>query len=408
MNNNLDIVFLAGLFPKETESEILNYSMGSIQNAANNLQWEIVNGLDANLNQPITIFNSLYIGSFPKRYKKLIIDTYNFAHIPNKSADINIGFLNLTGFKIISRYVSVKPYLRSWAMTKSSKKKVIIAYAMTATFTHLLRYVKKINNSIITCLIVPDLPQYVNLSKNDKKIYTTLKGVEIDIIRYDMNYIDSYVLLTKYMREALSIRVASVIVEGISTNIFENIKDIPKQQNKKTILYSGGLSEKYGVVNLIRSFEKLTDKNYRLIICGSGEAEEDIHNASQRDKRIIFKGLLKREEVLQLQKSSDVLVNPRKNNNEFTKYSFPSKILEYMSSGTPMIAYKLDGIPTEYLDYFYIVDEKEDGLYEKLNEVMAMQECELIEKGSKAKEFVLSYKNAKKQAGKIIDMLLLI
>ncbi|MFP3359960.1 glycosyltransferase, partial [Planococcus sp. SIMBA_143] len=94
----------------------------------------------------------------------------------------------------------------------------------------------------------------------------------------------------------------------------------------KTLLYSGGLAEKYGVVSLINAFERLPNSNYRLIICGSGEAEEEIINATKRDNRIIFKGLLPREEVLQMQKDSHVLVNPRPNNDEYTKFSFPSKI----------------------------------------------------------------------------------
>lgn len=405
MYNNLDIVFLGGLFPKETEAEIFRDSKGSIQNAANNLQWEIVKGLDANLDQPIKIFNSLYIGSFPKRYKKMVIDTYNFTHAPNCSTDINIGFLNFTGIKNLSRYFSLKPYLKSWAMSQSDNKKVIIAYAMTATFTHLLRYVKEINNNIVTCLIVPDLPQYMNLSNNKNKIYTALKNIEIKSIKSDMKYIDKYVLLTKYMHDALDIRVPSVVIEGVSTNLFENVDCIPMAKNIRTILYSGGLSEKYGVIDLIRSFEKLDEENYRLVICGSGEAEADILKASHRDKRIIFKGLLRREEVLQLQKSSNILVNPRPNNEEYTKYSFPSKMMEYLSSATPVVAYKLDGIPNEYYKYMYPIKSGTDGLFITLKEVLLKSEKELSEKGLLAKEFVLTQKSGKKQAEKILRMI---
>ena len=66
----MEILYLGGLFPKETEEEIINNSIGSIQNAANNLQWEIAKGLEENMESPISLLNSLYIGSYPKRYKK--------------------------------------------------------------------------------------------------------------------------------------------------------------------------------------------------------------------------------------------------------------------------------------------------------------------------------------------------
>lgn len=406
MYDNLDILFIGGLFPKEMEKEILQNSIGNVQNAANNLQWGIVDGLDANLTKKVKILNSLYIGSFPKRYKKMYIKTNEFSHtINNYPEDVNVGFLNIIGVKHISRYFSLKPYVKSWALTNNGMKKVVIAYAMTSTFTRILRYIKSLNSEIKTCLIVPDLPQYMNLT-NKSKVYDVLKKIEIKSMDLDAKYIDSYVLLTEYMCQALNISSPSVVVEGISTNLFEKISPIPAEEEIKTVLYSGGLIEKYGILDLVSAFKKLKGDNYRLIICGSGEAEDIIVKESQSDKRIIFKGLLKREEVLQLQKSSTVLINPRPNNEEYTKYSFPSKIMEYMSSGRPVIAYKLDGIPEEYFDYFYPVTESKDGLYNTIREVLSKDKIELNNKGNLAQEFVLTQKNSTKQGEKILKMVL--
>jgi glycosyltransferase involved in cell wall biosynthesis len=403
---NFDVVFLGGLFPKEREEEIIKNSIGSIDNAANNLQWEIVKGLDSNLDNPIKIFNSLFIGSFPKRYKKMTIDTFNFSHFPSNLEDINVGFLNITGIKYFYRYFSLKPYLNKWALSENNKKKVIIAYAMNSTFTHLLQYVKKINSNVITCLIVPDLPQYMDLSTHPNKMVTLLKNIEIKQIKWNMKYIDSYVLLTEYMQQSLNIRTPIVIMEGIATDLFNKIDKLPeREEGIRTILYSGGLMEKYGIINLVNAFQQLSEEHYRLIICGSGSAESEIIKACNKDKRIMFKGLLKREEVLKLQKSSTVLVNPRPNNEEYTKFSFPSKILEYLSSGTPVISYKLDGMPSEYFDHIYPVNGENNELFFTLKEVMSKSEKELREKGLRAKEFVLKNKNRNIQASKILNMI---
>lgn len=405
LENDLDVLFLGGIFPKETEKEIINNSIGSIQNAANNLQWEIILGLDANLNKPIKILNSLYIGSFPKRYKRICINTYSFSHISGAKEDVNVGFLNLTGIKNFSRVLKLKPYIKEWAKKKTGNKKVIIAYAMTLPFTYLLRYALKIDDSIITCLIVPDLPQYMNLSNTKSKLYEILKSAEIKLISNDMDYIDSYVFLTKYMNESLKIDKPSVVIEGIATNVFENVDTLPQTDGVRNILYSGGLTKKYGIIELLNAFERLLDDDCRLIICGSGDAENDVIEASVRDKRIIFKGQVAREEVLKLQKSAILLVNPRSNDEEYTKYSFPSKIMEYMSSGVPMLAYKLDGMPSEYSNYFYVIEEKDDGLYIKLKEVLSIPKDKLVEKGLQARNFVLTNKNGKEQTKKIFKMI---
>lgn len=405
MYENLDVIFLAGLFPKKNEEEILKNSKGNVQNAANNFQWEIVNGLDANLLQKPQILNSLYIGSYPNRYKMMKIDTYDFSHSPN-TKDINIGFINIAGIKHFSRYTTAKPYIKNWVENRNGRKKVIIAYAMTLPFTRLITYAKKLDSDITTCLIVPDLPQYMNLSSEKLWLYDVLKNIEIKEMKKDLKFIDSFVVLTKYMREALNIKnVPSLVIEGISTKKFEDISDFKNDKSIKKILYSGGLEEKYGVVNLLKSFEKLTNKNYRLIICGSGGSEREVIDATQRDNRIIFKGLLPRTEVLRLQKSSTLLINPRPNNEEYTKYSFPSKILEYLSSGTPVISYKLDGIPDEYFEHIFTVEDIPDGLFKSLKEVLEKPEIELNEKGKQSREFVLREKNSTVQVGKILDMI---
>lgn len=46
-----------------------------------------------------------------------------------------------------------------------------------------------------------------------------------------------------------------------------------------------------------------------------------------------------------ISKNADVLVNPRQNDDEYTKYSFPSKNIEYLMTGNAVMAYMLDGIP---------------------------------------------------------------
>ena len=404
----MEILFLGGLFPKETEDEIVNNSIGSVQNAANNLQWEFVKGLEENSCKSITILNSLYIGSYPVRYKMMNIKTYTFSRNLVNSKAINVGFLNLTGIKRVSRYISLKPHVKNWIDSKKDKKKIIIAYAMTSTFTQILEYAKKLDNNIVTCLIIPDLPQYMNLSAQKSYLYKFLKNIDIKIIKKNMKFVDSYVVLTKFMLDFLDKSKPYVVIEGISSDIFSfGYKDLKyNEDNIKTVLYSGGLYEKYGVIDLITSFEMLRNVNYRLIICGSGDAEDTIREACKRDRRIIFKGLLRRDEILDLQRNATVLINPRANTEEYTKYSFPSKILEYMSSGTPVLAYMLDGIPSEYRDYIYAINENEENaIYNALKIVLEKKEDELYEKGNNAKEFVHHNKNRRVQCGKVISML---
>ena len=127
---------------------------------------------------------------------------------------------------------------------------------------------------------------------------------------------------------------------------------------------------------------------------------------AEKDSRIVFKGQLPHSEIIDLQKNATVLINPRKNTEEFTKYSFPSKNLEYLASGTPVVAYKLDGIPTEYSEHIqYVLDDSVEALKNAIEHICELPFEERCEIGVNARNFVLNQKNAKMQTKKIIDAL---
>ena len=85
------------------------------------------------------------------------------------------------------------------------------------------------------------------------------------------------------------------------------------------------------------------------------------------------------------------------------KYSFPSKNMEYMVSGTPVLTTNLPGMPEEYKDYVYLFeDESVQGMARKIREVLSLPTNELYRKGRAAKEFVLNEKNNICQTHKIL------
>ena len=94
----MECLCLMGLFPKEYESTILNDSVYGIQNAANKLQWAIVDGLKEQKDVHLSVLNSLYIGSFPRKYKKMRIPSFSFK-VGSTEEGYNVGFINIPFFK---------------------------------------------------------------------------------------------------------------------------------------------------------------------------------------------------------------------------------------------------------------------------------------------------------------------
>lgn len=402
-NMGLDILFLGRLFPKENEKEIRSKARVDMQDAANNLQWNIIQGIDNNnINGSLKVLNYLPIDSYPKHYKDCFIKTFIFNHSDN-SEDVNVGFCNLQYAKQILCGVNFIKHIKKWAIKYTGKPKVILCYSANTMFLQLISKAKRINKKIHVSIIIADIPEFA--------ANADLRGIKKLFNRYQVKkstkmllYADSFVLLTKHMKERLKITKPYIVVEGIAPERVDTITT-NEEQVIKNILYSGSLNVKYGIIELLKAFMLIPGFDYRLTLCGLGNTETEINNFLLKDKRIVYLGKVDYQTVLEMQTKATVLVNPRQNNEVFTKYSFPSKNLEYLSSGTPLIAYKLDGIPDEYDNFINYVDNNtEEALADKIIEICELSKEKRAEIGKKAREFVTEYKNKQTQSNKIINL----
>lgn len=403
-SEEVDILFLSEIIPNELKQEVNSKSHKTMSDAAIELQWKIIKGIEANINSSITIYNLMPVYSYPKYYDDSFIKTSEFHH-NNGSNDLNLGFFNMKYIKHMFLDISIRKHILKWAGNDSGRKKILISYTINKTFMKAIKLAKTKNESIISTAIIADLPEYSNLSEKQGLARRTYINWEANYVRKLMQFIDSYVLLTKQMVEKLGINKPYVIVEGISTDIFP-VNNFEPDPNLKYILYAGTLHEKFGILKLLEAFRLIADSKYRLIICGIGDSEEKVVDNAKQDGRILFMGQLPRDKVLDIIAKTTVIVNPRENNEEFTKYSFPSKNLEALSSGVPLVAYKLSGIPDEYDQFInYVEGNTAQDLANKLVEICEKSTDELRDMGNKARLFVMEYKNNIVQTKKILDMI---
>jgi glycosyltransferase involved in cell wall biosynthesis len=140
-------------------------------------------------------------------------------------------------------------------------------------------------------------------------------------------------------------------------------------------------------------------------LCGPGDIEM-VNKYSSKDNRIIYKGCLTHKDVLNLQKQVRLLVNPRHSYDKFTLYSFPSKTMEYMASGTPTLMSRLKSLPKDYLDHLYLFeDESIEGMSKMIKHCLDKPDAELNDFGAAAAEFILSNKTPDIQAQKLFSFL---
>lgn len=175
---------------------------------------------------------------------------------------------------------------------------------------------------------------------------------------------------------------------------------------KRICLYAGSLHRQYGIEMLVNAFRSLAPENAELHIYGTGDYLDELQKITESGGPVRYCGVLPGDEIVKKEQEAILLINPRPGTGEFTRYSFPSKNIEYMASGTAVLTAALPGMPAEYTPYVYIFeDESEAGLKKKLEELLAKSDNELRGKGLAARRFVLENKNGKIQAGKVLALL---
>lgn len=196
-----------------------------------------------------------------------------------------------------------------------------------------------------------------------------------------------------------------MIMEGIVDPDMKPLKKIEKDTTRN-ILYAGGLLEEYGIDYLCQAFMRLGQDNVRLVIYGKGPFVEKLKEYSKQDSRIDFRETVPNDVIVAEEQKATLLVNPRFTSAEYTFYSFPSKNVEYMVSGTPIVTTRLAGIPSDYEPYIYTFDEETiEGYSTTLGKILNKSDEELITFGARAQQFILQNKNAKVQVKKLIDMI---
>lgn len=148
------------------------------------------------------------------------------------------------------------------------------------------------------------------------------------------------------------------------------------------IAYCGTMSgDKDGMPILIQSFAKLTKHfpNHKLVLIGNNSDKDAINNIHrvidqlEIQKKVVFTGFIKRDEMPHLLGNADLLV-VSKPDNEQNSANFPIKIGEYLSTGVPVIVTKVGEIPkfiTDGENGFLALPNSVESFYSKMYEALS-------------------------------------
>ena len=370
-------------------------SNGKLENVAQKFHSLLSQGISMNLGVIIPVL-SCPPANIGKLYAKT--DTSKFYYIPVLKFP-GLNYLLVWGYMLL--------FALFWNIGHLFSKRIVYISATTLLKFLPVYIISKLFFAklvMITCDI-PKMTFTQRISHKSTSFKDKIHSFFTDFVWRIASHFNYYVFLTEKMSDVINTHNRPyTVVEGFS-DIRMNKEEnrLEEKYDKNIIVYAGGIYEKYGVRMLADAVEEISSDNVELWLMGRGEMDAELQNGKYR--HVKYLGSKINAEVLQIEKKATLLVNPRFSDEEYTHYSFPSKVMEYFSTGTLALITRLGGIPDEYFDYCETIEsETVDGIKQAILKVLDMPKTERHAKGLRAKRFVMENKNNITQTKKILEM----
>lgn len=281
---------------------------------------------------------------------------------------------------------------------KSNEDVCILISGLYRVFVSPALYTRK--KSICKVIgIVPDLPRIMSSYYGQKKILQKLKmKVDSSIGQKCKNKLDGYIFLAEAMNSLINKYGAPyAVIDGLVDDFSIKINEFPKV--KHTVIYAGKVAARFGVLELVEAFLKANISNINLHIYGGGDALDEISRIAGHAPNVFVHGIVSHNEVVEAESKATLLIEPRNPKQDFCNYSFPSKVLEYMATGTPVLMAPLPNMNPEYYPLFFHIDDSSvEGIACALVNTLSKDISELALMGLKAQRYIQRNKTVSVQS----------
>jgi glycosyltransferase involved in cell wall biosynthesis len=166
------------------------------------------------------------------------------------------------------------------------------------------------------------------------------------------------------------------------------------------VVLAGAMEEYNGVQLALAAFE-LLDGHYELVVAGRGSYDDIVQRAATANPRIRWKGYIPFADLLQEYRSADLLLNVRVTTTIDTRYFFPSKLMELLASGTPVLSTCTGHVEEEFASVLYLLrEETPAGLAAAIAAIA--NDPERRARGARAREFMLQNKTWDAQGQRLL------
>lgn len=309
------------------------------------------------------------------------------------------GFVNYPFLRQLLLWINTVRIIKRYVRKKDT---IIVCDVLNYSICYAARFVRFMKRTRIIG-IVTDVPGHTSGARAKLLPWwrRTLRRFSGKLTKDSVKKYDGYLLLTEAMNDVVNpAGKPHIVIEGHSDISMKDRENLLENKTKeKTIMYAGGTHKEFGMAMLVEAFLSLNNPEWVLHIYGDGNYQNELKAIAVEHKNVVYHGMQPNASIVEAQLRAWLTVNPRITNADYVKYSFPSKTLECMVSGTPLLTTRLAGMPKDYYPYVYLFDEEsKEGFMQVMDKVFSLSAEELHQKGLLAKDFAINQKNNVKQA----------
>ena len=266
----------------------------------------------------------------------------------HKGHGMMVQLLEYLGFFILATLRLLSLYLR--------RKYSVIQVHNLPDFLVFVALIPKIAGARVILDIHDLMPEFF-ASKSESDMQSSLVRLLIFQEQLSCRFADEVVTVTSEWRETLIQRgvpaaKVAVVMNVADAQIFHQTlsKTVPRDSNDCfSLIYHGTITKRYGVDLLLRAVERVRSAvpNIHLTIHGSGEFQDELVMLAKEldlSENVCFStSFLPTTELPSLIRGADVGVVPNRS-DIFTDGILPTKLMEYVALGIPVIAARTPAI----------------------------------------------------------------
>lgn len=347
--------------------------------------------------------NILYVGYYLPNNNNIYEENI-IRELKNHTKNLNVVSINksknnrdVSNIKVLhtSRIIFVDGILRffeflffmiKWAILNRNNNRVVIVLSPTLEINLVCVIIKKLFGIKIVNLIIDTA--LGNTTRDTIVRKYIAKCFELCEKLY--KYMSASMALNSNVFKYLNLDNKPCLHTKIGHDLLkENFIYSHQQNKKKTIVYTGTLINYDGTKQLLEAMEILNPDEYCLHIYGKGPYQKLVEQYENSHKNIKYFGYLKNSEMKRVMQEADLLINPRIDNKYTDIFGFPSKVIEYLLSGTPVLTTRFAAMPKEYEEFVYIIESQTgEGIAEAVRNVFFDSESIRLDKSKKAYNYI--------------------